>query len=196
MSVTSLKKVELTHEVTNLDDVPYLTFGQEIQSKRNLIRYHSLVSALAKKKADIAEGKNMPLKHSSYVNILVDDPEMDFYSPKFITYPKTGSKVNRFGNDLDQLQLDIEHEFVSIIKRIRSELNIEGSDQSVDAGRLGIGAGKTPIPLDPREPKAFITTIAEVLKLNGGLKADGALNTQNVGGVDVISYDISLPYFH
>lgn len=189
MSVGSLKQVDLTHEVTDLNDVPYLTFGQEIQSKRNLLRYYGVVSDLVTDKGNLAKGEGMPLPHSSYVNILVDDPEMDFYSPKFITYPKSSSKVNRFGNDLDQLKLDIEQEFVSIIKRIRSELKIEGSGQSIDATKIGIGASGA-IRLDPRQPSTFITDCIRVLGIAKGL------GVRSIGGQPVHAYDIALPYFH
>lgn len=188
MSVGSLKQVELTHEVRDLNEVPYLNFGQEIQSKKNLLRYYQLVCELLAVKDDLSKGTGMPLPHSSYINILVDDPEMDFYSPKFITYPKSGAKIERFGNDLNQLQLSIEQEFVSIIKRIRSELNIEGSGQSIEASKLGIGADGS-IRLDPRQPTTFIVDVTRVLGVGRSLE------TKYVNSVGIHSYDIDLPYF-
>lgn len=189
MSVGSLKQVDLTHEVTDLNEVPYLNFGQEIQSKKNLIRYYQLVAALVESsKAEFAKGNLMPLKHSSYVNILVDDPDMDFYRPKFLTYPKSGEKVNRFGNDLDQLKLDIENEFINIIKRIRSDLGIDGAAKTISGESLGIGT-KTEITVDPRDPAKFITSCATALKYVVEIK------DQKVGDNTVRAFDIDLPYF-
>ena len=188
MSVGSLKQVELVKSITNLNEVPYLNFGQEIQSKRNLVRYYQLVQELIIAKPALAKGESMPLPQSSYVNILVDDPEMDYYRPRFITYPKSGAKVNRFGNDLDQLGLDIESDFVSIIKRIRAELDIEGSNSVVNASLLGIGADGN-IAVDPRDPKAFIASLIPVLKCRATFKL------RPFGKDLVFTYDIDLPYF-
>lgn len=195
MSVGSLKQVDLTHEVTDLSQVPYLNFGQEIQSKRNLMRYWAVITNLVDKKAKIESGAAMPLPQNSYVNILVDDPEMDFYSPKFITYPDSGEKVNRFGHDLEQVKLTIENTFVGIIKRIRSELSIEGEQNSISAARLSIGADDgAKIVLDPREPSKFITSCGVALKLFASETPD-VLKTREVNGKSVIAYDIQLSYF-
>lgn len=186
--IGSLKVVELVKQVEDLNQVPYLNFGQEIQQKKNLVRYYQIVSELIDAKKELARGVHMPLPQSSYVNILVDDPEMDFYRPKFITYPKSGAKVNRFGNDLDQLGLDIESDFVSIIKRIRAELKIEGADATIPAASLGIGASGS-ISVDPRNPKEFIRTLIPILN------AKASLQPRNVGSAQVFGYDIDLSYF-
>lgn len=188
--VGSLKVVELTKQVTDLSEVPYLTFGQEIQAKRSLIRYYQIVAQLLDKKAQLAEGEGMPLPRSSYVNLLVDDPEMDFYRPKFITYPKSGAKVNRFGTDLDQLKLDIQNEFAVLIRRIRADLKIEGADATIPVEKLGIGTSKEKtIPLDPRDPEKFIMAVAVVINATAELKTQ-AVNSKNVN-----AYDVDLPYF-
>lgn len=186
--IGSLKVVELVKQVEDLNQVPYLNFGQEVQQRKNLVRYYQLVQQLIGARAALAKGERMPLPQSSYVNILVDDPEMDFYRPRFVTYPKSGAKVNRFGNDLDQLGLDIESEFVSIIKRIRAELKIEGSSATINASTLGIGADGT-IRVDPRQPKLFIEDLIPVLNCYAELKP------RAVGATNVLSYDIDLPYF-
>jgi len=197
MSVSSLKSVELTHEVTDLSTVPFLNFGQEIQSKRNLLRYWAVVNELNTDviKPTIQNGKGMPLPQNSYVNILVDDPEMDFYSPKFLTYPESGEKVNRFGYDLDQLKLTIESSFVGIIKRIRTELRVEGDKTEIAAKDLSIGAdANLMIKLDPRKPADFITTCGAALKLwPDTLKVLGEKNGGTMA--KICSYDIDLPYF-
>lgn len=188
--IGSLKVVELTKQVDNLNDVPYLNFGQEIQAKRPLIRYYQIVGQLQAKKAQLAKGEGMPLPQSSYVNLLVDDPELDFYRPMFITYPKTGEKVNRFGNDLDQLVLDIENEFSGLIRRIRADLKIDGSNASIPVSKLGIGgtAGMM-IPLDPRVVSSFLFALALVIN------AEAELKTQVVNGKTVNAYDVDLSYF-
>lgn len=193
----SLKQVELTKEVKDLSDVPYLNLGQEIQSKRNLVRYWTVISALVKSAAELQAGVGMPLPNSSYVNILVDDPEMDFYNPKFVTFHRTGEKLNRFGTDIQQEKLQIEAEFVGIIKRIRNELNIEGAKGTFPATSLGIGASGE-IPLDPRAPSTFLAALCEhVFKF-----PLDPLGSQNIGGggegekaKKVTSYDVDLPYF-
>lgn len=189
MSVGSLKQVELVKSITDLNEVPYLNFGQEIQSKRNLVRYYQVIKQLIKEKDTLATGVGMPLPHSSYVNILVDDPEMDYYRPKFITYPKSGAKVNRFGNDLDQVGLDIENEFVGIIKRIRAELGIEGSNSAISSKNLGIGVDGETIELDPREPAKFIVSLIPVLK------CEAKVDKKTIGSASINTYDIDLPYF-
>lgn len=186
--IGSLKVVELVKQVDDLNQVPYLNFGQEIQSKRSLVRYYQLVQQLIAAKSALSRGERMPLPQSSYVNVLVDDVETDFFRPKFVTYPKTDAKVNRFGNDLDQLGLDIESDFVSIIKRIRAELKIEGANQTIPASSLGIGAEGT-IIVDPRQPKRFIESLIPVLNCFAELK------TRAVGDKQVYAYDIDLPYF-
>ena len=186
--IGSLKVVELVKQVEDLNQVPYLNFGQEVQQRKNLVRYYQLVQQLIEVKADLATGKHMPLPQSSYVNVLVDDPEMDFYRPRFITYPKSGAKINRFGNDLDQLGLDIESDFVSIIKRIRAELKIEGSGSVIKASTLGIGADGN-IRVDPRQPKLFITDLVPVLN------CEARFTNRAVGDANVYGYDIDLPYF-
>lgn len=186
--IGSLKVVELVKQVDDLNKVPYLNFGQEIQAKKNLVRYYQLVCELVDAKATIAKGQGMPLPQSSHVNVLVDDVESDFYRPKYITYPNSGEKVNRFGNDLDQLKLDIESDFVSIIKRIRAELKIEGASQSIPAADLGIGAEGT-ILVNPRNPGSFIRSLIPVLKCKAAF-APRAVNDNLVLG-----YDIDLPYF-
>lgn len=186
--IGSLKVVELVKQVDDLNKVPYLNFGQEIQAKKNLVRYYQLVCELVAVKAEISKGQSMPLPQSSHVNILVDDVETDFYRPKFITYPSSHEKVNRFGNDLDQLKLDIESDFVSIIKRIRAELKIEGANKSIPAADLGIGAAGM-IPVNPRQPKTFIEGLIPVLNCQATFKM------RAVGTSMVLSYDIDLPYF-
>lgn len=191
MSVGSLKHVELTREVTELSDVPFLTFGQEIQSQRNLLRYYAVIDQLCGKAADIAEGKVMPLPNSSHVNILVDDPDLDFFVPKYITFPGSGELVKRFGTELLEVRLSIEKTFISLIKRIRSDLNIEGEANTVPSAKLGIGAG-TDITVDPRDVKKFIETCAEAL---GVYKKDPMTKDQVIAKNHVYSYTIDLPYF-
>ena len=188
--IGSLKVVELTKQVDNLNDVPYLNFGQEIQAKRSLIRYYQIVGQLLDKKAQLAKGEGMPLPQSSYVNLLIDDPEADFYRPKFITYPKSGAKVNRFGSDLDQLKLDIENEFAGLIRRIRADLKIDGSNASIPVSKLGIGgpAGLM-IALDPRQVELFLLGVAQAIN------AEADLKTQVVNGKNVNAYDVDLSYF-
>lgn len=188
--IGSLKVVELTKQVDNLNDVPYLNFGQEIQAKRPLIRYYQIVGQLLDKKAQLAKGEGMPLPQSSYVNLLIDDPELDFYRPKFITYPKSGAKVNRFGSDLDQLKLDIENEFAGLIRRIRADLKIDGSNASIPVSKLGIGgpAGLM-IALDPRQVELFLLGVAQAIN------AEAELKTQVVNGKTVNAYDVDLSYF-
>lgn len=188
--IGSLKVVELVKQVEDLNEVPYLTFGQEIQQKKNLVRYYQLVQLLIEAKGALAKGEHMPLPQSSYVNVLVDDCEMDFYRPRFIVYPKSSAKVNRFGSDLDQLGLDIESDFVSIIKRIRADLKIEGSSSVIKASTLGIGiTGDKVIPVDPRNPKAFILSLVPVLN------CEAVFTNRAVGDKNVYAYDIDLPYF-
>lgn len=188
MSVGSLKQVDLVKSVENLNDVPYLNFGQEIQSQKNLIRYYQIICQLLEVKDDLARGRNVPLPNSSYVNILTDDIEDDFFRCRFITYPKSGEKVNRFGHDLDQVKLDIEAMFVPIIKRIRADLGIEGARGTVNSARLGIGADAV-IQLDPRQPSTFINSCIPVLQCAARLRF------KQIGNDLVWSYDIDLPYF-
>lgn len=190
MSVGSLKQVELTHEVTQLSDVPFLNIGQELQSKRNLVRYYNLIVAiLGKGAADIAKGEIMPLPSSSYVNLLVDDPEMDFYRPKFITFPGSGAKVNRFGSDLPQLLHEIAYSFVPVIKRIRNELDIDGDGGEVQSKSFKLGVD-VKIPVDPREPAKFIEALTIALRCETPVLAK-----RTVGAHDVMAYSVDLPYF-
>lgn len=191
MSVGSLKQVELTHEVTQLSDVPFLNIGQELQSKRNLVRYYNLVQKIMTDytAAVIAKGEIMPLPSSSYVNLLVDDPEMDFYRPKFITFPGSGAKVNRFGSDLPQLLHEIAYSFVPVIKRIRNELDIDGDGGEVQSKQFKLGVDVA-IPVDPREPAKFIEKLTVALRCG-----TPELATRKVGAHDVMAYSVDLPYF-
>lgn len=190
MSVGSLKQVELTHEVAQLSDVPFLNIGQELQSKRNLVRYYNLIVAIGKLgAAAIAKGEIMPLPSSSYVNLLIDDPELDFYRPKFITFPGSGAKVNRFGSDLPQLLHEIAYSFVPVIKRIRNELDIDGDGGEVQSEQFKLGV-KVTIPVDPREPAKFIKALTTALRCE-----TPELATRKVGANDVMAYSVDLPYF-
>lgn len=191
MSVGSLKQVELTHEVQELSEVPFLNIGQELQSKRNLVRYYKLIQKIMTDYtlATVAEGKIMPLPSSSYVNLLVDDPEMDFYRPKFITFPGSGAKVNRFGSDLPQLLHEIAYSFVPVIKRIRNELDIDGDGGEVQAKQFKLGVD-VKIPVDPRTPDDFIQALATALRCS-----TPELAKRKVGAQDVMAYSVDLPYF-
>lgn len=195
MSVGSLKQVDLIKSVDDLSTVPYLNLGQEIQSKKNLMRYYILVTKLISKKATITDGKAMPLPHSSHVNILVDDVDLDFPRPKMLTFPSSGQMVSRFGYDLEQLRLDIEQQFVRIIKSIRAELGLEGDDAKIKPESLGIGSKGEEIDVNPRDPGPFILGFAKALGVGKYSDAE-ELPTQTVGGKkDIISYPIDLPYF-
>lgn len=190
MSSGVLKQVELTKTVDDLTEVPYLNLGQEIQSKKNLVRYYKLLSRVKSCLAGDDGFKNTcPLTNSSYINILVDSPDEDYSSPKFLTFHATQQKLARFGTDIDQEMLMIEQEFTRIIKRIRSELGIEGDDLGkISMRSLGLGTDDTVIKtLIPREPKGFIASL-ETLFAAPSPEAPRP-------GRSPLKYPIDLPYF-
>lgn len=187
MSVGSLKQVELTKSVDNLNDVPYLNFGQEIQSKKNLIRYYRIIVQLCEDIGNIVKGTHMPLPRASEINILLDDPDIDFFGPRYLTVPGTATRVNRFTGELEQLRLVVANMFVSLIKRIRAELSIEGRNFKIQASRLGIGA-EGEIVLDPQQPETFIESCGDALGVKSRLKMS------KINDADVHTFDIDLPY--
>lgn len=198
MSVGSLKQVELTHAVTNLGDVPYLKFGQKIQSKRNLMRYwtviRDLLAVMESDPAAIRGGAKMPLPSNSFINILVNDPNMDFYVPRFITFPKTGAKVDRFSFELHNLKNVLDNSFKKLIRKIRAELNVEGDTMEIPASRLGLGGKEgAVITLNPNDAASFVTSCGAVI---GVKTTENKIVTEHtLGSVQVYSYNINLPYF-
>lgn len=189
--IGSLKVVELTKQVDDLNDVPYMTFGQRIQSERNTLRYYQVISQLVTSAASLARGTYMPLPNDSHINILVDDPDLDFFVPKYITFPGSGDLVKRFGTELLEVQHAIEKSFLRLIKDIRAELKLEGDNYIIPAAKLAIGADEN-ITVDPRRIKEFITSCAKAI---GVYNATPLAVTQRVAGNAVYSYNINLPQF-